>query len=487
MDHHARTRHLAEGSIGRLLWLYSTPAILGLIVSATYTIVDRLFVGWMIGPVGITAVTLSFPIMLVMIAFGMLIGIGSNTLLSIRLGEHKFDDAEKILGQAVFMFLVISTLFGAAVIVWADPLLRLFGASDISLPQARQFLVILAAGSFFHTVSFGINSLLRCEGKPRIAMASLLLAAGLNIVFDAIFLCVFKTDVWGAAVATVLAQAVTSCWIFWLYLSGRTLIRLRLRHICWHTSLGREIVYLGSAAFVMQVAGCVVQAVANRQLNTYGNISTAFEVSSRHETGGDLAIATMGIIFVVGTLLIMPLLGISQGLQPIVGYNVGANNPHRVRRVLRMALGYSSLFTMLAYSVVLAFPQWLFAPFVNNAIPDAEPLIAFGTHAIRIFLLGFPLVTVSIITSGYFQATGRPFQAMAITLTRQIFLLVPLTLLLPPVFEAWWPGYGIEGVWVANPIADIVTGGLALTLLFREGAVGIDHPPAVPTKPFDLA
>ncbi|MGL4942104.1 MAG: MATE family efflux transporter [Thermoguttaceae bacterium] len=486
MIHHTH-RHLEEGPIGRLLWLYSTPAILGMVVSATYTIVDRIFVGWMIGPVGIAAVTLSFPITLVMIAFGMLIGIGSNTLMSIRLGEKRFDDAEKIVGQCVFLFLLVSTVFGVSVAIWADPLLRVFGASEQSLPQARQFLVIIAAGSFFHMVSFGVNSFLRGEGKPQIAMASLLLAAILNIVFDWFFLCVLKTDVWGAAVATVLAQAVTTCWIFWFYLSGRTVVKMRLKHIRFHSNIAREICYFGSAAFVMQVAACAVQGLTNRQLTTYSDTSLAL-IGHTTSAGAasDLAIATMGIVFAVGTLFVMPLIGISQGLQPIAGYNLGANKPHRVRRVLLFALGYAMLFTVVAYALAMAEPQWLFAPFVSTETPDAERLIAFGTHATRIFFIGLPFVTVSIIASGYFQATGRPFQAMAITLTRQVLLLLPLTFFLPWVIETWWPGHGLEGVWIANPVADVIAGGLAITLLSTQADATVKTVPEDAIEEFEV-
>lgn len=457
--------HLEEHPISSLLLRYSTPAVLGAVITAVYSIIDRIFVGWMIGPLGITAVTLSFPVMLMLTAFGMLIGVGSSVLISIRIGEKKIAAAEQIVGQAVVLFFSWAVLFAICVFFWHEEILRLFGASEAALPGATQYLLIITAGGFFHMVSFGVNSFLRSEGKPRLSMALLILAALLNVFFDWLFLCVCKTPVWGAAAATVLAQFITSCIIFGSYLSHQTLLRLRWRYLQFSFPLMREIAYLGSAAFVMQMAGCLVQMVANRQLNFYGNSCSAF---AEMENGGDLAIAILGIIFAVGILLVMPLLGISQGLQPIAGYNLGANKRDRVRDVLLCALMYAFTFTFAMYAMILLVPQWLFAPFVPRGTPEADVLISVGTSALRIYLFGFPLVAVSIITAGYFQATGRPFYAMAITLTRQVLILVPLIFFLPPLLESNFGGSGINGVWFANPIADILAGCLAIFLLQHE-------------------
>ncbi|MGL6193366.1 MAG: MATE family efflux transporter, partial [Thermoguttaceae bacterium] len=252
MDHNEQTHLLANESIGRLLWRYSIPAILGMVVNATYNVVDRIFVGQAINEYALTATTVCFPAMMFIGGVGMMIGIGSATLISIRLGEKQNEQAEKIVGQALLLFFIFSSVLTIVGLVCLEPLLYLFGATELSIGYAVEYLRIILLGLFFQMISFGVNSFIRAEGQPRIAMLTMFIAALLNTFFDWLFLFVFKTGIWGAAFATVLAQFITSFWILWLYLSGRTLIKIRVQNFRIDWKLALHVFHLGFPSFVMQ-------------------------------------------------------------------------------------------------------------------------------------------------------------------------------------------------------------------------------------------
>ncbi len=465
MDSTAETRQLESAPVGRLLLRHSLPAICGSLVGATYNIVDRIFVGWRFGHDGIAAVTLSFPVMLILLAIGMMIGVGSNTLISIRLGEKNKEEAERILGQAIFLFAVLSLSFTVFGLTFLDPLLRLFGANEKVLPPARSFLAVIIAGAFFQPFSFGVNSFLRGEGKPRIAMITMLISAFVNIILDWFFLFVLRTDIWGAALATVIAQAAAVAWITWYYLSGKALLKWRLRFIRFDRRLAWTVLSIGFPPFVMQGAACVLQGVQNHQLGHYGN---AFGTAHGIEDGGNLAISVMGILFTVFMLFLLPLLGIGQGLQPIAGYNTGAKQYYRVKRALSLACLSGLLFSLVLLLIVQAIPGLFISPFIDPQSPMKPMLMQLGAHAIRIFASLLPCVAVLVIVSGYFQAIGHTVLALILTLTRQVFLLIPFLFLLPPMFGhfGWLPG--LDGIWFAHPLSDLATFFLALHLLIRE-------------------
>ena len=466
MDHAEQTRQLEERSVGRLLLEFSIPAILATIINASYSLINRFFVGRMIGEVGITAVTVSFPITTIMIACSMMIGIGSNTLVSIRLGEKNNKEAQRIVGQALFLFIMLAVGFLVFGLIFIEPLLKLFGASEQVMPYAKEYLSVSLYGAIFHELSYGMNGFLRSEGKPRIAMVTILIAALLNIFFDWLFLCVFRTTIWGAAYATILAQAVSTSWIIWHYTSGKTLLRWRLRYIRWNTPLAWQVFLLGLPPCIMQLVSCVLQGIQNRQLGFYGNLYVKREFGL--DNGGDMAISVMGILFVVFMMVLLPLLGLNQGLQPIVGYNIGANRFDRVRRALKLAISAQLMFTVLCGTAIVLFPEYLIAPFTNPESPDRAALIHIGGHALRIVCSVLPLAGIVVIAAGYFQSNGMPKVAITLTLFRQVGFLVPLLFLLPWLFETLGNHNGLDGIWAAIMISDVGAFLLATMFFWHE-------------------
>lgn len=424
-----RSKRLGEGSIPRLLLTFSAPAIVGMVAQAVYNVVDRIFIGQAVGPLGIAGATVSFPFMLIVMAFGMLIGFGATALVSIRLGEQKKSEAEQVLGNALVLLVALAVLLTTVGLVFLDPILRLFGASEEVLPLARDYLRIIVLGSVIQCVAFGLNAVIRGEGNPRIAMVTMLIGALLNTILDPIFLFGFGWGMRGAAAATVMAQAVSAIWVLVHFLSGRSVLTLHARNLRLRWPVCTSIVTIGSAMFAMQIAASVVNGVLNNQLRFHG---------------GDLAISAMGIVHAVAFFIAMPIFGINQGAQPIMGYNYGALRFDRVKKTLQTAILFATTICVSGFAVVMLFPSqviWLF----NR---EDEALMRAGTHAIQVCLLMFPIVGFQIVSTSYFQAVGKPKKAMLLGLSRQVLLLIPAIMILPRYF-------GLNGIWMALPAADL--------------------------------
>jgi len=420
--------------IAWLLLKFSLPAMLGTMMNAAYNIVDRIFVGRTVGDEGLAALTVSFPIMLIMMGFGMMFGFGSTALISIRLGQNRRDEAERILGQGVCLFTILSIVFMVFSLSLLTPLLRLFGATDNILPYARQYMTVIVFGVFFHEISFGVNGFIRGEGNPSAAMVTMLLGSCGNIFLDWLFVWRWGWGVQGAALATVLAQGVAASWVFYYYLSGRSLLKMRWKYIRIDPQLTRRVMILGFPPFFMNIANCVQYAFMNNRLATYGALTPY---------GGDKAIAVMGGIFSILMVVIMPIIGLSQGMQPLLGYNFGAKNHRRVGRTLRTAMTVATIICAASWCVLFVAPEFLFSLFAK----DDPGFIELGAHAIRRFMFCLPLIGMMIISSNYFLATKRPLIALSLSITRQALLLIPLVIFLPMRF-------GLDGVWMAAPISD---------------------------------
>lgn len=459
--------YLEKRPIGRLLLEFSAPSILASVVSATYNFVARIFVGQTIGAVGLAALGVSFPFMLLSLAFAMMIGTGASTLISIRLGEKQNDKAEEVLGQALFMYCALSALFLIFGLLYLEPMLRLFGATDTILPYAKSYLSIIIWGTIFSNFSFGVNNFIRSEGKPRIAMTTMLISGGLNLFFDWLFLFVFKTGIWGAAVANVIALATTSLWVVWLYLSGKTVLRWRLKYFRPNWKLTKLIAIFGMVPLVTQGCSAVIQGIQNNLLGYYGGIYGVKEGLSS-AAGSDLAIGVMATLFPIAMLVLMPILGLSQGMQPIVGYNVGAKRPERVHRTLRLSLRTALAICFACWAVMMFFPAMFLMPFVRPDEAAYSEILSIGSHALRLVMLFFPLVGVNIIAGGYFQAHGRPILSLMLTLLRQLFFLLPALVLLPWLFNRFGLFNGLDGVWGAFAFADFAAFGVAFVFLLRE-------------------
>ena len=455
-DHTERVRRLEQHPVGRLLLEFSLPAIAATVGHAAHGVINRIFVGQTLSEVGIAAITVTLPFVTIMMAVGMTVGIGSNTLISIRLGEKKNEDAEKIVGQALFLFGIISLGFMVFGLLFQEPLLKLLGTSDRVLPSAKQYLTVMVCGAFFHHISFGMNSFLRSEGKPHVAMFTMLIMVVLNIFFDYLFLIVWHTDVWGAALATILAQICSTSWVFWHYISGNTLLRWRLKYIRWNGRLAKEVFAFGMPPFIMQAVACLIQIIQVRQIAYYGEL---YGYQHGLEHGGDIALGAFGILFVVWMVTVFPILGINQGTQPIIGYNRGAGHFNRVAQTLRLAL-YSVMGVTLVFTLVLMiFPKVLLSPFISGE--NGTEMLVLACRATRIACCLLPTAGVTIVMAGYYQAIGNARMATVLTLIRQVIVFVPMLLTMPYFF-------GLDGIWMAIPITDFAVLLVTLVLLKRE-------------------
>jgi putative MATE family efflux protein len=440
-----RTRRLAEENIPRLLGTFSLPAIVGMMAQALYTIVDAIFVGRAMGADGLAGIGVAFPCMLVLLAFSMFIGFGASALVSIRLGEGRKDDAERVLGNAAVLLLLASAMLTAAGLTLLDPLLRLYGASSAVLPYARDYLGIIVAGTVFQVVGYGLNAVIRGEGNPRTAMLTLLIGVVLNVLLAPLFIFQFQLGMKGAALATMLSQAVSATWVLAYFLGGKSLLRLRAKNLRLDRRLTASILAIGSPHFAMQIAASAMNAILNHQLSIYG---------------GDVAISVMTIIYRIAMLVIMPVFGINQGAQPIIGFNYGAERFDRVKKALQTAILAGTAITVCGFVASMVFPAQMIRLFGGNDAAFAD-VMAQGPHAMRLAQLMLPLIGFQIISASYFQAVGKPRYALLLMLSRQILLLIPALLVLPLFF-------GLDGVWAAIPTADLCSSVLTAVCFFAE-------------------
>jgi putative MATE family efflux protein len=436
------SQKLGEENITRLLVSFSVPAIVGLLAQALYYVVDRIFVGWAMESEGLAGITVCFPFMLVIMAFGMLIGLGAAALISIRLGEKKKAEAELVLGNATALFVLASIFVTAVGSSLLDRLLILFGANEVILPYAHDYMQIMALGAIFQMFGFGLNAPIRGEGNPRIAMYTLLIGVLLNAILAPIFLFVFRWGMRGVALATVMSQGVSAIWVLVYFLRGGSLLKIRWKNLLLDKAVCAQIMAIGSSPFVIQISASIMQSILNRQLNKYG---------------GDEAIAAWGIIWAAVMMFFMPMFGVNQGSQPIMGYNYGALKFTRVKKALKTAIiaatgiAFAGFFTMM----------WATAPVVHLFNPNDAKLQALTVHAMRICVLMMPLVGFQVVSTGYFVAVGKPREAMLVSLSRQILFLIPAVLILPNYF-------GLIGVWSAIPAADLSSSLLTGVLLYLE-------------------
>jgi putative MATE family efflux protein len=443
MDRNQRNvNDLEFSSIPRLMWKYFLPAFASVIINSLYNIVDRIYIGQGIGALALSGLSSVFPIMIIMMAFGMLIGMGAGVRVSLNMGKKDFDRAEKVLGNAFVLMFIVSIFIMLIGFIIKKPLLGFFGIGPETFNYADEYLSIILMGSVFNITGYSLNNIIRSEGNAGIAMISIFIAAGLNIILDPIFIFWLKMGVRGAAIATVISQFVLFVWVLLHFSSSRSLIRLNTanfrlsRDIVWH------IVTIGFAPFAMQIASSLVFGTFNIQLVKYGN---------------DIAVGAMGIIMSVAMLLIMSVIAINMASQPITGFNYGAKNFKRVKRTLVIGLISATGISVFGFVVSRLFPEAIIRLFNHD---DTE-LMAVGVHGLRIFLIALPLVGFQIITGNYFQATGKAGTAAFLSLMRQVIVLIPLLFILPKYF-------GLTGVWMAGPVSDIISAAVVSVFLLRE-------------------
>lgn len=440
-----RSKQLGEESIGKLLLKFSIPAIIGMLVNALYNMVDRIFIGNIGGGVGalaISGVAVGQPLMLINMAFGMLVGIGSSTMVSIKLGEKKKHEAEKILGNALILIVIISALISTIGLLFLEDLLKIFSASPDTLPYAKDYMKYIIAGALLQNIGFGLNNIIRAEGSPKIAMATMLIGAIINTILDPILIFGFNMGVEGAAVATIFAQAVSSAWVLSYFFGKKGTLKVRKENLRLSLDTVKTIFSIGISPFSMQLAASLVTTLYNKNLVAYG---------------GDLAVGAMGAINSITMLFFMPMFGINQGCQPIIGYNYGAKQYHRVLKALKIAVSAGTIIATVGFIFIQSFPK-IFMQVFNR---DNAEFIALGSHGIRIYMIALPIIGFQIISSNYFQAIGKAKIAIFLSLSRQFILLIPLLFILPPIFK-------LNGVWMTGPISDTLSSILTGALLLRD-------------------
>lgn len=430
------TYKLEHQKIAPLLLSYAIPAVIGTMVNAMHHIVNRIFIGQAVGALAISGLTLTFPVLMFLQAFGMLVGAGSATRISIFLGRKENDMAENVLGNAFTLTFILSFLTIVPSLVFMEDVLLLFGASEQTMPYAKEYLYISIPGNLLASLSFGFNAIMRASGYPRKAMSYMVLGGILNALLDALFIFVFEWGIQGAAWSTVIAMSVTSILVLRHFYSKESIIRLWSKYYRPNKEIILSIFTIGMSPFAMQLAGSAVNVIMNQSLKTYG---------------GDLAIGACGIINSIALLLVLLIMGITQGMQPIVGFNYGAGNKARVKETVRFVMIAATIITSIGASCSLLFPEWIARAFTT----DAE-LIRIAANGLKITLSAFFIVGSQIVICQFFQSIGIAWKAMLLSLSRQCLFLIPAILVLPQF-------YGLDGVWLASPFSDLlaaITAGL---------------------------
>ena len=434
---------LGEEKISKLLMEFSIPAIIGMVVNTLYNIVDRMYIGNIkdIGGLALTGVGITMPIMTIIMAFGMLIGIGTSARISLKLGEHKREEAEKHLGNALTLIMIASVLITIIGLVFMHKILGLFGASADTEIYAREYMQIIFFGTIFNMLSFGLNHSIRSDGSPKVAMLSMLIGAGTNIILDPIFIFVFGMGVRGAAIATVISQIVSTIWILYYFTKGKSNLKIKREYLSLDKAIVLSIFSIGVSPFSMQIAQSIVQVLANNALKTYG---------------GDLAIGAMTIINSVAMIFMMPIFGLNQGSQPIIGYNYGAEKYKRVKQAVKSATIVATIIVSIGWIITQAAPHLLISIFNRD-----EQLVGIASTGMRIFLLMLPVVGAQVISSNYFQSIGKAKISMFLSLLRQVILLIPCLIILPKIF-------GLTGVWLAGAVSDGLSSLITLIIFFMS-------------------
>jgi len=439
----SKNNALGHAPVGHLLFQFSLPAIVGMTAASVYNMIDRIFIGHGVGPLAISGLALTMPFANLAIAFGAMVGVGASVLVSIRLGEKRDEDALRILGTTVMLNLVLSLGYSLAMLVLLDPILRLFGASPETLPYARQFMQVILLGNVFQHSYLGLNSIMRSAGFPRKAMLITLSTVAVNLALAPVFLFVLHWGIRGAAFATVLAQLAGLALVVHHFADRRNALRFRRENLVFDRVIIRDIFSVGMSAFFMQLCASMVAVVMNRQLVRYG---------------GDYAVGAFGVINSVIMTVAMIIMGLTQGMQPIVGFNYGARHFVRMRRAFRLTVLAASVVALGGFALGQLLPHG-----IARLFTDDVRLLTIAEKGMRIAMLAFPLVGIPMVTSSFFQSIGKAKISILLSLSRQAVFLIPALVLLPH----FW---GFTGVWAALPVSDACATFLAVAIWKYQSA-----------------
>lgn len=434
---------LAHEPVWKLLIKYSIPAIIGMLVNALYNVIDRIFIGNIpgAGPLAITGVGVTMPIMTIILAFSMLIGIGATSNISIKLGQGKRSEASRIIGNSITLSIVTGLILTILCFIFEDKILNLFGASKNTLGYAKEYLNVILIGNIPSLVAFALNNTIRADGNPKLAASIMVVGCLVNTTLDAVFIFGFGMGIKGAALATVIAQIVTAIWALLYYTLGKSSLKFTVESLRLDKKLVGAIFTIGSAPFAMQIAASLVQVISNNALKV---------------NGGDLAIGAMATISAVSMVCLMPIFGINQGAQPIIGFNYGAKHYHRAKNTFILSMIAATIILILASVVVQMFPEKIIGIF-----NDDPKLMDISVRGIRIYLFMIPILGISITGSNYIQSIGKAKIAMFLSLLRQVILLIPFIIILPKFF-------GLNGVWISQPVSDFMATMITIVILIRE-------------------
>lgn len=435
---------LGTSSIARLLVQYSVPAIIASVATSLYNIIDSIFIGRGVGAMAIAGLAITFPLMNLMVAFCTLVAAGGATISSIFMGQKALDRATDVVNNVLSLCIIHSVVVGGLALLYLDSILTFFGATPDTIPYAREFMEVILAGTPVTYIFIGLNNLMRATGYPRKAMISALLSVGANVVLAPIFIFQLEWGIRGAALATVCSQGVAFAWVMWHFMSRSSFIHFDLRRRWFTGSIIRRIYAIGLSPFLMNVCACVVVVFINKALLEYG------------AEAGNLAVGAYGIVNRTTMFFVMIVFGVTQGMQPILGFNYGAGQWDRVKRTLRIGIWLGIGVTTAGWLVTELLPDAVTSLFTTDAT-----LIGLAREGFRIYFIAFPVVGAQIVIQNYFQSVGRPKISIFLSLTRQLIFLIPLLLIFPRV-------WGIDGVWGSMATSDILAAILAaITLIYN--------------------
>ncbi|MBR3284351.1 MAG: MATE family efflux transporter [Alloprevotella sp.] len=452
---------LGEKPVGRLLLSYAIPAIIAMAASSVYNIIDGIFVGQGVGPAAIMGLALCAPVMSLTAAFGAMVGVGGSTLMSVRLGQKDYRAAQDILGNVVLMNIFMGLVLGVCLQLVLEPILRFFGASDYTIGPAYDFMTVILLGNVVTHLYFGLNALLRSTNRPKMAMYATFGTVGINCLLAPLFIFVFHWGIRGAAAATVCSQFVMLLWQLWLFSDRNNVVHLKrsIMHLQWR--IVKPSLTIGLPQFLINLCACLVAIVITRSMTYFG---------SQTELGGDIEVGAYGIQNRLILFVVMAVIGLNQGMQPIAGFNYGAKKYDRLLQVLRYAIIFATVFTTIGWAVCLTFAT----PLVSIFAKDSPQLVAEAARGLRINISTFPLVGMQIITTAFFQSIGMAGKSIFLSLSRQLLFLLPLLLTLPYLFDN-----PVDGVWASLPISDSIAFCVSAVMLvwqvkkFKRESLGI--------------
>ncbi len=438
MDNRNATLELGTKPVGKLLAQYAFPAIIAMIAASLYNIVDRIFIGQIVGPMAISGLAITFPFINLGAAFGAAVGIGASTSISVKLGQRDYETAENILGNTVTLNLIIGSAFGIICLIFLDPILRFFGASDATIPYARSFMEVILAGNVISHMYFGMNAVLRAASKPRQAMMATIFTVLINIILDFIFISLWGWGIRGAAFATILSQALALCWQMKQFTNKDEILHLKRGIYRLKRHLVENIISIGISPFLMNACACIVVIFMNNQLVRYG---------------GDMAVGAFGIAYSVAMVFIMFVIGLDQGMQPIAGYNYGSQQTDRLMRVLKLTIFAATGIMVTAWLIAHLAPYYCARMFTK----DPE-LIRQAIKAIQINMMMYPIVGFQMVVTNFFQCIGKVKISIFLSLSRQLLFLIPLLVILPQFFN-------LNGVWASLPSSDFLASLVAAIIM----------------------